>query len=849
MIGCPGCGANLKFDILSQKMKCEYCNTTYNPAQEMRETTAGSYEETPDEIEVTVFTCPQCGAEMYSEDNSATAYCTYCGSDTVLEQKLVGIKRPARIIPFQKTKEECQEAIQAKLEKFPFASKVFRTEGILDRLRPVYVPYWDTSCTVSGPVRGTGKKEKEKGNDIITETYDVKCDSDSSFEHMLFDASVVFDDTLAAEIAPFPVKEIKKFYPTYLSGFYAEIADTSSSIYEEDAKQAANYKLDKVMNQQFGMDVEIEERPEPEYGADSIMLPVWFASVRSGKRVAYAVMNGVTGKVHCDLPIDIVRYFIATVIGALPIFVLLNLFLTVTPIVGMFIAAIAAFVIAIVSALFSTVVRRRNERVNDKGYREYLGELPTEKDFELDAFLNEREQEAIERKKEARAQKKEEKIAKQKEKSRKKKAKDRGCLVNAILGIGFTVVASMAVVAVSSIGFFVLIMIIGMLLLLFDSASRVMFIMAVIGLAASFGVCIFKKDISGHQAAKNRFGTTGLSKKKIRYGVHFPGIGPMLVFASMFVCSYIIQRDFVKDIYYYFGTTLLLASAFASIVLAVFQYNQLSTRPLPFLKEGKKTRAGALLLALVLCAGTVFAGGVRADAKAYGEENYYLNPETNNMAVVYDEAGLLTDEEEALLLEQIAPLTEYGNIGFVSGHDLSHPNYKEYREYAYTSTFDKQGGTVFFIDMTNRKVSIFSRGQNYKVISKGYANTITDNVYEYATDGDYYGCASEAFYEIGILLSGQRISQPMKYINNALLSLILSSLIVWLIVILMTLSKAPTKDAAAANIRSNARLLGQTKRLMKVSTRSKSSGSGGGGGGGGSSGGGGGGGGGGSHSF
>ena len=31
MIACPGCGANLTFDISSQQMKCGYCGNIYDP--------------------------------------------------------------------------------------------------------------------------------------------------------------------------------------------------------------------------------------------------------------------------------------------------------------------------------------------------------------------------------------------------------------------------------------------------------------------------------------------------------------------------------------------------------------------------------------------------------------------------------------------------------------------------------------------------------------------------------------------------------------------------------------------------------------------------------------------------
>jgi amino acid transporter len=54
-------------------------------------------------------------------------------------------------------------------------------------------------------------------------------------------------------------------------------------------------------------------------------------SYRNAGRVAYATVNGQTGKVVTDLPVDIRKYLLGSLVLAIPIFVLLNLFLTLMP--------------------------------------------------------------------------------------------------------------------------------------------------------------------------------------------------------------------------------------------------------------------------------------------------------------------------------------------------------------------------------------------------------------------------------------------------------------------------------------------------------------------------------------
>ena len=153
----------------------------------------------------------------------------------------------------------------------------------------------------------------------------------------------------------------------------------------------------------------------------------------------------------------------------------------------------------------------------------------------------------------------------------------------------------------------------------------------------------------------------------------------------------------------------------------------------------------------------------------------YTNETTSYQCLIEDDANLLTQSEEESLLDAMKPITEYGNVAFKS-IDSNTTTTESYIKSYYRYTFDTSSGTVFLIDMDNRNIWIFSDGKIYRTITKSYANTITDNVYTYATKGDYYTCASKAFGQMYDLLEGRRIAQPMKYISNALLALVFALL-------------------------------------------------------------------------
>ena len=206
--------------------------------------------------------------------------------------------------------------------------------------------------------------------------------------------------------------------------------------------------------------------------------------------------------------------------------------------------------------------------------------------------------------------------------------------------------------------------------------------------------------------------------------------------------------------------------------------------------------------------------------------------------VMEDSMDLFTDEEEKLLTEQMEQFTQYGNAAVVT---VSQNDYtSRYAREKYAELFGAESGLLFVIDMGERMIWIHCNGAVYRTIDKAYANTITDNVYRYATDGDYYRCASEVFSQAMILLEGGRIAQPMKYISNALIALVIALLANFALMSGERRRPAPAEDAAAAmttvaGITILSRKLVRKRKTAHVEYSGSSGSSGGGGGGGGSS--------------
>ena len=235
------------------------------------------------------------------------------------------------------------------------------------------------------------------------------------------------------------------------------------------------------------------------------------------------------------------------------------------------------------------------------------------------------------------------------------------------------------------------------------------------------------------------------------------------------------------------------------------------------------------------------------------DDNYkYLNEETGYKVVIEDDAHLLNENQINQLIDQMQPLTKYGHIAFksISTNDEFSTDY--YASNYYHNKFGTKSGTLFLIDMDKRIIYIFSDGANYDVITSSKAEIITDNIYTKATLKLYYECASEAYKEIYDLLEGRKITEPMRHITNALISITIGFFGTFLFMINKTKIPEATPKQRLKYSKINfdmgevsVKKTGTSKRYNPPSSSSDSGGGGfsGGGGGGGSSGGGGG------HSF
>lgn len=543
MISCPGCGGNVKFDIPSQKLKCEHCHESYDPYA-FDEKTSDAEETTTveNDYEVTIFTCPQCGGEILSTDNAAAGFCSFCGASTILYSRISHERRPNYIIPFKKSKEDCKQAYSELMKHAIFAPKELKDPKYIDSFRGIYMPYWAYYITQKGYLSLHGEQSHRSGDYIITDHFELGGSLDSYYKGLSYDASSSFADNISESLAPYDVKGMKAFTPAYLSGFYADTADVAPSVYQPQAEQTANEQTLKQLKKtpafskyriKEPLDTKAALHTKTEH-VDSTMFPVWFMSYQKDARVAYVTVNGQTGKVVADIPVDPMKYLMASFFLAIPVFALLALCFTLLPTHLLTIAGLLAVCTTIIYSAEISAIVKRDQQLDD------LGKLYTTDPGQLGVQQ-----------------------AKKAKKTKKTQDDISTKIVKAVILIPCIMIVFTSIIPMLSSG----------LLPHGTSISPSAILWLVITIAMAITVC------------------TGISRQK-QIPAYQSRLGYIAGCASAIIGTAITILHPVSDLYYYGGAVAVLVAVSLTMIDIIRYYNILSTRKLPqFNKSGGDDRA------------------------------------------------------------------------------------------------------------------------------------------------------------------------------------------------------------------------------------------------------------------
>ena len=369
---CPRCGGNVVFDPAIGLMRCEYCDSEFAPEQfDVKDT---GRESEPVEEGLKLFTCGNCGAQLQGTEDSMVGFCPYCGGQSILEDRTGRKNSTEYVLPFTITREQCAGLYQANAKKVWYLPREMKESGHLDRLTGIYMPYFEYDVQMGAAyIEGTKTVERHSRYDVVN-TYRIDAKVDGDCCSVPYDASRYLDDEIAARILPFDMEEKQPFNAAFLSGYYADVSTVPPETYYQDAeKQASDDMVDEVSEQiyrreRITVDKAASHIDAKTKGYRSALLPLWFVTWRRENRVAYAVINGRTGKVVSDLPVDLKAFFIGCIVMAAVLFAVLETFVQPTPVLTSILSLIAS--ILMMGSISNSTKRifEKETHANDKGW-------------------------------------------------------------------------------------------------------------------------------------------------------------------------------------------------------------------------------------------------------------------------------------------------------------------------------------------------------------------------------------------------------------------------------------------------------------------------------------------------
>ena len=299
---CPGCGGPLRYSITDKKMRCGLCESLYEVSSFKDPTTPAEGGKNA-EIDTVEYRCPSCGASLHATGTGTTSFCSFCGSDVVLTQRVSSIRRPDRILPFTVSRQECEKIYRNRLRESHLVPDEMKRKETIGHFRPVYVPFWCFSGSGSGDYIVHYTTDTVRGDSIFSDTYKDVRRGNVSVSGICYDASSQFDDD-TAQWLQFSAGKSIPFHPAYLSGFYAEAPDADSKYFTGLAR---DYASRCVTASNMSLPENFEEN------AELILMPVWLLVSRQGEKVINTAIRGCgNDRIRCDLPVSPKRFILMT---------------------------------------------------------------------------------------------------------------------------------------------------------------------------------------------------------------------------------------------------------------------------------------------------------------------------------------------------------------------------------------------------------------------------------------------------------------------------------------------------------------------------------------------------------
>lgn len=322
---CPQCDATTAYCAENGGLTCTHCGYYEPPAIETVGKAAAEFEFTVETMERAAhgwgierkeLACNRCGARTTFSTDQLTHTCPFCASNQVVQVKAPqDLLRPRFLIPFTISEEDCRQRVQAWLGSSWMTPKDLQRLAYSAEFTPIFIPYWTFDARAKAHWRAEVAHTRTKtvyvnGKPTTRTVTEWRWESGSVnlyYDDILVMGSQRLSALLLQKVQKYDLQELVPYDPAFLAGLSAQAYDTGLDPAWEVGRKLMRQKTKKACQSQatsqrmrnFSMSLDFSEETWR-----YILLPLYLASYPYGDQRYQVMVNGQTGVVAGQRPVD-----------------------------------------------------------------------------------------------------------------------------------------------------------------------------------------------------------------------------------------------------------------------------------------------------------------------------------------------------------------------------------------------------------------------------------------------------------------------------------------------------------------------------------------------------------------
>jgi len=318
---CPNCGANQAYSAADQSLTCTACGYREVPRQEVVGKKAAEFEfkvETLQQaaqgwgVERKELACQNCGAVLNLPPDMMTHVCPFCLSSFVVQQKAAqDVLRPTYLIPPKVADQAARDRVNVWLGSSWMTPRALSSAAVLDRFTSLYLPFWTFDARTAADWKAEVGHTVTTGTGKNRRTYTVwhwkSGHVDLTIDDLLVSGTARVSEVILGKMSNFSTAELVPYDSVFLAGISTlayernlEAAwEIGRSRMRGQTKDACYRQINSSKVRNFSMQMDFNDE-----SWRYVLLPVYVSTYKYQDRTFQVLVNGLTGKVGGQRPVD-----------------------------------------------------------------------------------------------------------------------------------------------------------------------------------------------------------------------------------------------------------------------------------------------------------------------------------------------------------------------------------------------------------------------------------------------------------------------------------------------------------------------------------------------------------------